>query len=63
MDLKIPPPIVQIELDSFVKEDLFILGAILDSLASVMCLVGVVLVTVSLLRKKFKSLKSLPEPS
>jgi len=63
MDLKIPPPIVQIELDSFVKEDLFILGAILDSLASVMCLVGVVLVTVSLLKKKFKSLTTLPEPS
>jgi hypothetical protein len=62
MDLKIPPPIVQIELDSFVKEDLFILGAILDSLAFVMCLVGVVLVTVSLLRNKFNSLKTLPEP-
>jgi hypothetical protein len=50
----IPPSRVQIELDSFVKEDIFIIGAILDVLATVLCLVGFAMVALAFLRGRLK---------
>src|SRR5207249_10001014 len=43
-DLAIPPPRVQVDLDSFVRDDLIIVGAILDALGFVLCVVGVAMV-------------------
>jgi hypothetical protein len=51
---EISTPRVQIELDSFVKEDLYIVGAILDALAVVMCLVGLAMLAVALVRATLK---------
>jgi hypothetical protein len=50
----IPSPRVQIELDPFVKEDIFILGAILDVLAAVLCLVGFVMLALAFVRGRLK---------
>ena len=47
--LAIPPPRVQIELDSLVTEGLIVVGGILDSFASLLCLIGVLLFSLSLL--------------
>lgn len=52
-DLAILPPRVQVKLDSFAREDLIIVGAILDALGFILCLVGVAMVAVPLLRSKF----------
>lgn len=61
-DLTIPPPRVQVELDSFVREDLIFVGAALDALGFVLCLVGIVMVAFPVLRSKFGRAKTLPEP-
>jgi len=61
-DLTIPPPRVQVELDAFVREDLLIGGALLDAIAFVLCLVGVVMIAVVFLRIRFRRLKTHPEP-
>ena len=53
-DLKMPPPIVGIELSSFSREDFIFAGAALDFVGLVLCLIGVVIFGVSLLRAKFK---------
>ena len=45
-NLTIPPPRVQIELDSFVTEDLYVVGGILDYVASGLCFLGVVILSV-----------------
>ncbi len=50
----IPPASVQIELDSSVKESVFIVGAILDALAVVMCLVGLAMFAVAFVRARLK---------
>jgi len=50
----IPPPNLQIEVDSFAKEDLFIVGGILDTLAVAMCLVGLAMLAVALVRARLK---------
>lgn len=50
----IPPPSVQIELDSSVKESFFIGGAMLDALAVVMCLVGLAMFAVAFVRARLK---------
>jgi len=50
----IPPPKVQIALDSFVKEDLNIAGAILDVAAVILCLVGLAMLAVALVRARLK---------
>ncbi|MGC2283796.1 MAG: hypothetical protein WA542_00975 [Candidatus Acidiferrum sp.] len=50
----IPPPRVQIELDSFVKEDLFIVGAILDTLAVILGLVGLTMLAIDFVRARLK---------
>ena len=60
-DLAIPPPRVQVDLDSFVREDLMIVGAILDALGFALCLVGVAMAVAPLLRSKFSRSKTLPE--
>lgn len=52
-DLTIAAPRVQVELDSFVREDPYILGVILDVLGLVLCLVGVAMVAVPFFRSKF----------
>lgn len=57
--LAIPPPRVQIELDSFVREDLFVVGGILDSFASLLCLIGVVVFAVGFLWKRLNLRKKL----
>jgi len=61
-ELTIPPPRVQVQLDSFVREDLIIAGALLDAIAFVLCLVGVAMVAVPFLRTRFRRLQALPEP-
>jgi hypothetical protein len=60
-NLAIPRPRVQIELDSFVTEDLFVVGGILDSVASGLCFFGVVMFSVSFLRTKLNRSKTQPE--
>ena len=50
----IPPPKVQIVLDSFVKEDLYIVGAILDTLAFTLCLVGLAMLVVAFVKARLK---------
>jgi hypothetical protein len=59
--LAIPPPRVQIELDSFITEDLFVVGGILDSVASGLCFFGVVMFSVPFLRTKLNRSKTQPE--
>ena len=49
-----PPPKVGIELDSFVKEDLYTDGAILDVAAGLLCLLGLALLVVALVRTRLK---------
>jgi len=61
-ELTILAPRVQVELDSFAREDLSIAGALLDAIAFVLCLVGVAMVAVPFLRTKFSRLKTLPGP-
>ncbi len=53
-NVRIPPPKVQIELDSFFKEDLYIVGAILDTLAVTLCLVGLAMLVVAFVRARLK---------
>jgi hypothetical protein len=53
-NIGIPPPRVQIVLDSFVKEDLYIVGAILDTLAFTLCLVGLAMLVVAFVRARLK---------
>jgi hypothetical protein len=60
--LTIPPPRIQVKLDSFVREDIFIAGAFLNAIAFVLCLVGVVMVSVPFLRTRLRRLETLPEP-
>lgn len=60
-NLTIPPPRVQIELDSFVTEDLFVVGGILDSVASGLCFLGVVMFSVPFIRTKLNRSKTQPE--
>jgi len=50
----IPPPKVQIVLDSCVKEDLYIVGAILDTLAFTLCLVGLAMLVVAFVKARLK---------
>jgi hypothetical protein len=56
--LAMPPPKIQIELDSFVKEDLFIVGAVLDFIAVVLCLIGVGILTAPFLIARVRPLKT-----
>jgi hypothetical protein len=60
--LSIPPPRVQIELDYSVREGLFFAGAALDTVAIVLCLIGVVIFVVQFLKAKFNRFKAQPEP-
>jgi hypothetical protein len=60
-NLTIPPPRIQIELDSFVTEDLFVVGGILDSAASGLCFLGVVMFSVPFLRTKLNRSKTQSE--
>ncbi|MGC1367355.1 MAG: hypothetical protein WA829_16795, partial [Candidatus Acidiferrum sp.] len=53
-NIEIRAPTVRIELDSFVKEDLYIVGAILDAFALVMCLVGLAMLVVALVRARLR---------
>ena len=50
----IPPPSVQIVLDSLVKEDFYIVGAILDVLAVILCLVGLAVLAVGFVRARLQ---------
>lgn len=59
--LVIPPPRVQIKLDSFVTEDLFVAGGILDFFASLLCLIGAVVLALSFLRNRLSRPKKLIE--
>jgi len=52
--IEIPSPRVQIELDSFVKEGIFIIAAILDVLAVLLCLVGFTMLAFGFLRGRLK---------
>ena len=61
--LSIPPPRVQVKLDSFVKEDLFIAGGILDFLATVLCLIGTAMFVIPTLVRQLKHQKNMPERS
>ena len=60
-NLTIPPPRVQIELDTFVTEDLLVVGGILDSVASGLCFLGVVMFSVPFIRTKLNRSKTQPE--
>jgi hypothetical protein len=51
-ELTIPPPRVQIELDSFVREDVMIAAGVLDTIAAAACLVGVCVLLFSFLKTK-----------
>jgi hypothetical protein len=53
-NVAILPPKIQIILDSFVKEDLFIVGAVLNIVALALCLVGLVMLAVTFLRARLK---------
>jgi hypothetical protein len=55
--LSIPPPRIQIELDSFVREDLFFAGAVLDVVAVALCLVGTAMFSFSFLRARLNRSK------
>ena len=61
--LKIPSPRARVELDIFNKEDFIWAGALYDSVALVLCLVGVTMVLVPVLRARFKAQKSLRNPT
>jgi hypothetical protein len=50
----IPQPKVQIELDSFVKEDFYIVGAVFDVLGATLCLVGLAVLAVGFVRARLK---------
>jgi hypothetical protein len=60
--LTIPPPRVQIELDSFVREDIIFVSAGLQFIGFVLCLIGLPMVLIPFLRIKFRRSKNLPEP-
>lgn len=60
-NLTIPPPRLQNELDSFVTEDFFVVGAILDSVASGLSFLEVVMFSVPFLRTKLNRSKTPPE--
>jgi hypothetical protein len=60
-NLTIPSPRLQIEHDSFVTEDFFVVGAILDSVASGLSFLGVVILSVPFLRTKLNRSETPPE--
>lgn len=50
---KTAPPRVRVKVDSFVREDRFIVGAILDWAALAACLAGVVVLSIQFFRQRF----------
>jgi hypothetical protein len=61
--LKIPPPRARVELDIFNKEDFVWVGALFDSLALLLCLVGTTMIVVPILLARLKSRTSLTNPA
>jgi hypothetical protein len=57
--LAIPPPRLQIELDSFAREGLIVVEGIPNSFASLLCLIGVVVFALSFLRSRLNRPKKL----
>jgi len=53
-NLAIRPPSVQIKLDSFAKEDLFFVGAVSDVVALALCLAGLVMLAIALVRTRLR---------
>jgi len=50
---KTAPPRVRVKVDSFVREDRFIVGAVLDWVALAVCLAGVIILSVQFFRQRF----------
>jgi hypothetical protein len=51
---KTTPPRVRVKVDSFVREDRLIVGAILDWVALAACLAGVIILSVQFFRQRFR---------